>query len=71
MTSFYENWQAIRRAKKDRLVEAAPNMLAALKAVLPLAETYLQTVPGTHDAKTAHIVAQARAAIAKAEGKGD
>jgi len=51
-----------------RLIAAAPDLLAALLKVLPLAETYLRTVPGTADHKTAATIATARAAIAKAEG---
>jgi hypothetical protein len=55
------------RADK-RLRDAAPDLLAALLKVLPLAETYLRTVPGTADHTTAATIAAARAAIAKAGG---
>lgn len=49
-----------------RLIAAAPDLLSALKLVLPLAERYLAKAPTDPDNA---ILEDARAAIVKAEGR--
>jgi hypothetical protein len=52
--------------REERLRDAAEDMLAALKLILPLAEEYLSSAPSHPDNAK---LEDARAAIRKAEGR--
>jgi hypothetical protein len=58
--------RASESAANARLIAAAPDLLAALKLILPIAESYLKKAPGHPDNGK---LADARDAIAKAEGR--
>lgn len=62
-----ENWDPGEAKANAHLIAAAPDLLAALEALLPLADWALleQSPPGADDP----LVDQARAAILKARGK--